>query len=149
VGGTGRPLLLWLHGYSSEASWAMVDNAKKPSRNLPQPACCNPLVDQAATTGLDFSENMSVEPVRWAHASARWLGREGVLLTAADTDARDDSVTIQRLWPARAAARGHPEAPDQTARRQDRHVLGRRPRVGPRGRVRAGVLGTVRRRRSS
>ena len=77
---------------------AMVDDAKKPSRNLPQPACCNPLVDQAATTGLDFSENMGVEPVRWAHASARGLGREGVLLTAADT-ARDDSVTIQRLWP--------------------------------------------------
>ena len=99
VGGTGRPLLLWLHGYSSEASWAMVDDAKKPSRNLPQPACCNPLVDQAATTGLDFSENMGVEPVRWAHASARGLGREGVLLTAADTEARDDSVTIQRLWP--------------------------------------------------
>ena len=78
---------------------AMVDDAKKPSRNLPQPACCNPLVDQAATTGLDFSENMGVEPVRWAHASARGLGREGVLLTAADTEARDDSVTIQRLWP--------------------------------------------------
>ena len=78
---------------------AMVDDAKKPSRNLPQPACCNPLVDQAATTGLDFSENMGVEPVRWAHASARGLGREGVLLTAADTAARDDSVTIQRLWP--------------------------------------------------
>ena len=77
---------------------AMVDDAKKPSRNLPQPACCNPLVDQAATTGLDFSENMGVEPVRWAHASARGLGREGVVLTAADT-ARDDSVTIQRLWP--------------------------------------------------
>ena len=78
---------------------AMVDDAKKPSRNLPQPACCNPLVDQAATTGLDFSENMGVEPVRWAHASARGLGREGVLLTAADNEARDDSVTIQRLWP--------------------------------------------------
>ena len=78
---------------------AMVDDAKKPSRNQPQPACCNPLVDQAATTGLDFSENMGVEPVRWAHASARGLGREGVLLTAADTEARDDSVTIQRLWP--------------------------------------------------
>ena len=78
---------------------AMVDDAKKPSRNLPQPACCNPLVDQAATTGLDFSENMGVEPVRWAHASARGLGREGVLLTPADTEARDDSVTIQRLWP--------------------------------------------------
>ena len=76
---------------------AMVDDAKKPSRNLPQPACCNPLVDQAATTGLDFSENMGVEPVR-AHASSRGLGREGVVLTAADT-ARDDSVTIQRLWP--------------------------------------------------
>ena len=75
---------------------AMVDDAKKPSRNLPQPACCNPLVDQAATTGLDFSENMGVEPVR---ASARGLGREGVLLTPADTEARDDSVTIQRLWP--------------------------------------------------
>ena len=72
-------------------------------RQEPQPAAAR-VLQPARRPGGDDGPRLLREHGRralHAHAAARarGLGREGVLLTPADTEARDDSVTIQRLWP--------------------------------------------------
>ena len=81
-GAQGQPVPILLAG----RDFGVVgDDKKKPSRNVPQPACCNELMEHAAGS-LDFTENMGLEKVR--------------------SGGEEDEKTIQRFWPAPFAGFG-------------------------------------------
>ena len=81
-GAQGQPVPILMAGRDFGV---VVDDKKKPSRNLPQPACCNELMEHAAGS-LDFTENMGLEKVR--------------------SGGEEDEKTIQRFWPAPFAGFG-------------------------------------------
>ena len=81
-GAQGQPVPILMAGRDFGV---VVDDKKKPSRNVPQPACCNELMEHAAGS-LDFTENMGLEKVR--------------------SGGEEDEKTIQRFWPAPFAGFG-------------------------------------------